>query len=118
MSETGPDSGVRVILTTAPSGEVAERLALELVAERLVACVNVVPGVLSVYRWQGAVRRDDEVMLVLKTVAGRVPGLLARLPELHPYDVPEILVLRVEEGSRSYLEWLAGETEAAGEVGR
>ena len=72
MSEIGVDSGVRVILTTAPSGEVAERLARDLVSERLVACVNVVPGVLSVYRWQGAVRRDDEVMLV--PTPGHTPG--------------------------------------------
>lgn len=115
-TEAGADTGVRLVLATAPSADVAERLVRTLVDERLVACGNIVPGIVSIYRWRGLVQRDDEVMLVLKTMAASVPRLLARLPALHPYEVPEILVLRIEAGSRPYLEWVAGETAMPGEA--
>lgn len=109
------DTGVCVVLSTAPSLAVAERLVRTLVDEGLVACGNIVPGAVSIYRWRGEVRRDDESMLVLKTTVHAVPRLLERLPALHPYEVPEILVLRVAEGSRSYLTWIAEETAVTGE---
>jgi periplasmic divalent cation tolerance protein len=114
-TEAGAGSGVRLVLATAPAADVAERMVRTLVEERLAACGNIVPGIVSIYRWQGAVQRDAEVMVVLKTTAASVPSLLARLPALHPYQVPEILVVRVEDGNRSYLEWVAAET-AGGEV--
>jgi len=98
--------------------DVGERLVSALVDERLIACGNIVPGVVSVYRWQGAVERDAEVLLVLKTTEAAVQKLLERVPELHPYDVPEVLVLAVEKGTKSYLAWVNAETEPAGDVGR
>lgn len=99
---------VQVILMTAPSVEVATELVRALVEERLAACGNVVPGLISIYRWQGAVQRDSEVLVILKTAAEMVPALLVRAPELHPYEVPEVLALQVTAGYGPYLEWVRG----------
>lgn len=93
-------------LCTAPDAETAAKLARTLVAERLAACVNVVPGLRSFYEWEGEVQDDAEVQLLIKTRASRTAELEARLKELHPYDVPEILFLTVRGGSAEYLAWL------------
>jgi periplasmic divalent cation tolerance protein len=79
-----------------------------LVDERLAACVNLVPTVRSIYRWQGAIQDDAEALAVIKTTAERYPALASRLAELHPYDVPEILALPLDDGHAKYLAWLAG----------
>jgi periplasmic divalent cation tolerance protein len=100
---------IRVVLITAPA-DAAEPLARTLVGERLAACVNVVPGVRSIYRWQGRVEADDEVLLVVKTRGERVEALSERVRELHPYDLPETLALPASGGSAAYLEWVAAET--------
>ena len=84
---------MRVVLITAPNAECAESLARALVEERLAACVNVVPGVRSFYRWEGEVQDDPEVLLIIKTSADRCSALAARVEELHPYDLPEVLEL-------------------------
>lgn len=109
----GDLDATRVVLTTLPDGETAETLVRRLVDERLAACGNIVPGLVSLYWWQGAVQRASEVLVILKTVEGVVPALLKRLPVLHPYDVPEILVLPIETGHAPYLEWVARETAGA-----
>ncbi len=100
-------SACRLALTTAPSAAEAERLAGILVGERLAACVNIVPGVRSVYRWQGAVERGAEALLLLKTTEAGLPRLRARLLALHPYETPEFLAFEVDEGSSAYLRWVA-----------
>lgn len=100
----------RVVLVTAPDAEAAARLARALVEERLAACGNVVPAIRSIYRWEGSVHDEGEALLVLKTRAARVDALRARVLELHPYQVPEVLVLPVEAGSEAYLAWIAAET--------
>lgn len=100
----------RLALVTAPDAETAERIVHALVEERVVACGNILPGVMSIYRWRGAIERDAETLVVLKTTAGCVPRLLERVPALHPYDVPEVLVLRIAAGHAPYLDWLAHET--------
>ena len=100
---------VRTILLTAPDAETAERLGRVLVEERLAACANVVPGVVSVFRWEGAVQREAEALVIVKTVAARVEEVRARVVELHPYDVPEVLVLPVLGGHAPYLAWVAEE---------
>jgi periplasmic divalent cation tolerance protein len=100
---------VRVVLTTAPSIEVAERIAGALVEERLAACATVVPGVVSIYRWEGALRREGEVLVVLKTTGEGVESLRSRVVELHPYDVPEVLALGVQAGHEPYLAWVRDE---------
>lgn len=101
MSETA-----RMVLTTTDSQESASRIANALVERRLAACVNIIPGLTSVYRWQGAVETASEILLLIKTAAEQLPALEAAVKELHTYEVPEFLVLEVEAGNRSYLEWL------------
>lgn len=108
------DSGeaVHVVLSTCPDIETARRIARILVEERLAACGNVVPGLTSIYRWKGAIESAEECLLVLKTVARRLPALECRLVEIHPYDVPESLALAVERGHPPYLDWVVEETRA------
>lgn len=96
----------RLVLTTAGSMEEARVLARTLVEERLAACVNLIPQVESIYRWEGRIESGPEVLLVMKTEADRVPALQQRLHALHRYDVPEFLVLPVDAGSERYLAWL------------
>lgn len=100
---------MRVVLCTAPVDR-AEAIARALVEEQLAACVNIVPQVTSIYRWKGSVERESEALLVIKTPAERFAALDARMRELHPYDVYELLALPVEEGHRPYLDWLRAET--------
>ncbi len=95
-----------VVLVTAPSAEVAAAVARVLVEEGLAACGSVVPGVRSIYRWKGAVQDDAEALLLLKTERRLLPALRERLPALHPYEVPELLALAVEDGLPAYLEWI------------
>ncbi len=96
----------RIVLTTTGSQEEAHRIAQALVEKRLAACVNIVPGVESVYQWQGKVESAVEWLLVIKTTAAVFPRLRDELKELHSYDVPECLMLMIEDGSAAYLEWL------------
>jgi periplasmic divalent cation tolerance protein len=101
---------VLVVLVTAPSPEKAAELARRLVEERLAACGNVLPGLRSIYRWEGKVQDESEALLVLKTTRDRFEALRDRVLALHPYQVPEVLALPVEAGSEQYLAWVAGET--------
>jgi periplasmic divalent cation tolerance protein len=96
-----------IVLTTMPPGEGAEALARTLVEERLAACVNLLPPMQSVYRWKGDVQQEAEQQLVMKTTRARLDALTARLAALHPYDVPECLVVPVERASEAYGTWLA-----------
>lgn len=98
--------GVAVVLVTVPDAETAERVGRTLVEERLAACVNVVPGVTSLYRWDGALRQTAEVLLIVKTTVRAFPRLRERVLEIHPYDVPEILDLPVRAGESRYLDWV------------
>ncbi|MCB9877370.1 MAG: divalent-cation tolerance protein CutA [Planctomycetes bacterium] len=97
---------VVVVLCSAPAAA-AEALATKLVEEQLCACVNVSAPVRSVYRWQGVVERAEELLLLVKTTAAAADRLSQRLVELHPYDVPEVLVLPVAGGHAPYLQWVA-----------
>jgi periplasmic divalent cation tolerance protein len=95
-----------LVLTTVARAEDAERIAEALVEERLAACVNVLPGVRSIYRWKGAVEREEERLLVVKTRADRFAALRDRVLALHPYEVPEVVAVTIEAGSPAYLRWL------------
>lgn len=101
---------VCVILCTFPDADIAAEVGRALVEAELAACVNLVPGVRSIYLWGGAVQDDGEVLAVAKTAADRVADLTSRLVALHPYDVPEVLVLPVEAGHADYLRWVVGAT--------
>jgi periplasmic divalent cation tolerance protein len=105
-----PASEVRIVLTTAGSREEAERLAHALVDAGLAACVNLVPDLKSIYRWQGAVESADEVLLLIKTTAARLQSVEAALRAAHSYEVPEFLVLTAESASQAYLAWLLAST--------
>lgn len=85
----------------------AQRIADALVAERLAACVNLVPGLRSVYRWEGQLERANEVLLVIKTVQARLEALQARVVALHPAELPELVVVEVNGGLAAYLDWVA-----------
>ena len=94
---------------TAPGVDAAEPLVRSLLDERLVACGNVLPGAVSLYRWKGAVHRDEEVVVILKTVRRLVPQVVERARALHPYEVPELLVQEVADGNPAYLRWVGEE---------
>ncbi|HTJ43697.1 MAG TPA: divalent-cation tolerance protein CutA [Kofleriaceae bacterium] len=97
---------VVVVLCTLPPGDAASSIARSLVEERLAACVNLVPQVRSFYVWQGAVEQSDELLAIIKTTVDGLAALRARLVALHPYDVPEVIALPVEDGHLPYLGWV------------
>ena len=99
-----------VVLVTLPADKNAEAFATVLVEERLAACVNVLPAMRSIYRWQGAIETADERQLLIKTSANCLSKLELRVGELHPYDVPEFVVLPIVSGSSGYLSWIAQST--------
>lgn len=101
-----------VVLSTFPDAEAARRAAETLVSEQLAACVNVLPGVASIYSWAGKVETSQEVLAVIKTTAERYPLLEKRLRESHPYEVPEIVALPAATVSESYLAWVIQSTGA------
>ena len=102
-----------VMLSTAPREDEALKIARALVDERLVACVNVVPGVRSIYRWEGAVQDDAELLLVMKTQASKREAVVARIKELHSYSCPEAIALDISGGSPDYLSWVTDMTREA-----
>lgn len=97
---------IRVVLCTVPSEDVGEKIARQLLEEQLVACVNILPGVRSLYRWQGKLEDERELLLVMKTASDRVEALIPRVRELHPYEVCEVIALEVSAGSQAYLDWV------------
>jgi periplasmic divalent cation tolerance protein len=104
--ESAPMSSARVVLVTAANREQADRIAHALVEERLAACVNLLGGVRSIYRWHDAIETAEEVLLLIKTRQEAVDALRRRVQELHSYEVPEFLVLAVEQESEAYLAWI------------
>jgi len=109
------DPQVLVVLCTFPDLPQARQIGTALVEKQLAACVNLVPGVESIFRWEGAVSREGEVLAVIKTTAGRLSALERELSERHPYDLPEVLALPVAGGSEAYLKWVGAETRPAAE---
>ena len=103
---------VLLVITNAPDAETADRIATALVDRKLAACVNVGAPMRSVYRWQGLVEQATELPMWIKTIAGRRDAVIAALTELHPYDVPEVLVVPAQDGLPAYLDWIREETRA------
>jgi periplasmic divalent cation tolerance protein len=95
-----------VVVTTVGTEEQAFQIARELVARRQAACVNVLPGMRSVYRWKGKICKDGELLLVIKTLAEEFDGVSATIRELHSYELPEILSFHVTQGEENFLEWI------------
>lgn len=116
MREPSDAGAARVVWITAPDREVALRLARGLVERRLAACAQVLPGLTSVYRWQGAVHEESEVLLLAKSTAARLAALEAWVRESHPYETPEVVALAPERVEPRYLAWLeAACADAPGE---
>ena len=107
-----------LVLTNLPDAPSAEALAKALVSARLAACVNVLAPCHSVYRWQGEIVTNREVVCVIKSTAARYSELVERLTELHPYDVPEIVRLSVESVNQAYLDWVVAECDPGAASGR
>ncbi len=99
-----------LVFTNLPDRAAAEKLAEALVAERLAACVNILGPCRSVYRWQGAVHKDEEHLMLIKSTADRYAALEAAIRAAHPYELPEIVAVSIERGLPAYLEWMAAET--------
>jgi periplasmic divalent cation tolerance protein len=97
----------RIVMSTAGSEDEARKLARHLVEHQLAACVNIVPRIESIYRWQGKVESSQEWLLLIKTTAENFPAVRDAIRELHSYELPECVVLTIEEGSPNYLQWLA-----------
>jgi len=105
---------VRVVMVSVPNLDTGCMLARRVVRERLAACGNVIPGLTSVYRWQGELHEDSEALVVFKTTGGVLSDLRKRIMELHPYEVPEFLALPVTYGDPTYLRWVMGEVNDPG----
>jgi periplasmic divalent cation tolerance protein len=101
-------SNALVCLCTCPDEAVAGRLARALVEDRVAACVNVLPGLRSIYRWQDEIQEEPEVLLIIKTTVDAFPALEAAVRARHPYTVPELVALPVALGHQEYLAWLCG----------
>lgn len=112
MDMNDEEKGTAVVLVSAPDMEVAERIARTVVEERLAACASLLPGMTSLYRWDGEVQRAGEVLLIVKTRRDAFEALRARIVALHPYEVPEVLHLPVLEGHPRYLDWIHEEVRA------
>lgn len=105
-----------VVLCTCGTAEEASRVARGLIEQRAAGCVNILPSVRSVYRWQGAVEEASEHLLIIKTRAACYPALEAAIRSLHSYEVPEIIALPIVAASKSYLDWLAGNLQIQSEL--
>src|SRR5215467_14297078 len=101
----------RIVFTTAGSQEEAQKMAQHLVEHKLAACVNIVPRIESIYRWQGKVESSSEWLLLIKTTSGNVPAVEDAIRELHSYDLPECVAIAIDGGSSEYLDWIGEAVE-------
>ena len=102
--------GTILVISTLPDRDAAEKMAHFLIEQQLAACVNILPGATSVYRWQGKVESANETILLIKTTMARYPALETAIKNQHPYELPEIIAVPINAGLPAYLEWVATET--------
>lgn len=102
-----------LVLNTCPNSETARRIGTLLVEQGLAACVNVLPGMTSIYKWKGKIQADSEVLLVIKTMQNRYAELQSAVTELHPYELPELIALPVSDGLPPYLKWIADQVNVS-----
>lgn len=110
QSDSTDENEALLVFTTLPSRDAAMSLAQSIVERRLAACVNILAGCTSVYRWKGAIEEASEIPVLMKTRAARYPDLEAAIRDLHPYELPEIIAVPAVRGLPDYLEWVAEET--------
>jgi periplasmic divalent cation tolerance protein len=101
---------VSIVFSTIDSNDQALKISEVLVSQRLAACVNILPAVTSVYRWQNRIHKDSELLLIIKTKTDKLEALIDQLRQIHPYDVPEIIAFPVEKGLTPYLDWVLEQT--------
>ena len=106
------DTKYIVVFCTAPDMDIADRIGRELVKDEMAACVNIIKGVSSIYKWKGEICRESEVLLIIKTVESLYFALEAKIKSLHPYEVPEIISLPISAGLVDYLKWISSEVTA------
>ena len=99
-------TNLQLVLCTVPDRECAEQIAEALVSEQLAACVNIIPGIASVYRWKGRIEKDEELLLLIKTSQGSYESLEQRIRTLHPYELPEIIAVSIQAGQKDYTKWI------------
>ena len=104
------DSKHLVVLVTVPSTEVAQEIANKLVSDKLAACVNILPRMMSIYTWDGEICEDSEILLIIKTQTNLFETLSAQVQKIHPYEVPEVIALPITTGSEKYLNWITAVT--------
>ena len=100
-----------VVVTTVGTEEQAYTIAREIVARRQAACVNIVPGIRSIYRWKGKICKDGELLLIVKSLEEEFEGICSTIRELHSYELPEILSFNVTQGEKTFLDWIAGSVD-------
>lgn len=103
----------KIVFVTVSGEEEGKKISKQLVEERLVACVNVIPNIKSIYWWEGKVEESSEYLLIMKTVSERIDFLINRVKQLHSYDVPEVIALDIEKGNPDYLNWIAESIQCA-----
>ena len=101
------DERHQLVLATCPTDDVAKKIAHALIEKKLAACVNILPNITSVYRWENEITCDSEVQLIIKTTADKFIELSAMIKHLHPYTTPEIIALNIQQGNQKYLNWIA-----------
>lgn len=104
---TMPESKYQLVFSTVPDRETAGKIAAAVVEEGLAACVSIIPGLTSVYSWQGKICKDDELLLMMKTTADLYKQLEAAIKRLHPYEVPEVVAIGIDKGLPEYLNWIS-----------
>lgn len=104
-----------VVVTTVGTEEQAYLIAREIVSRRQAACVNILPGIRSIYRWKGKICKDGELLLIIKTLEDEFEGVMATIRELHSYELPEILAFNVSRGERGFLEWIRSSVDKEAE---
>ena len=102
-----------IVLCTVPDAETAEEIANILIADNLAACVNIIPGITSIYRWEDRIERDEELLLIIKTRGKVYQALQEKITDLHPYELPEVIAVPIQNGLPAYLSWLAQSLETS-----
>ncbi|MBL4889762.1 MAG: divalent-cation tolerance protein CutA [Candidatus Lindowbacteria bacterium] len=100
------NDSISVILSTVPDRKTGEKIATTLVEGRFAACVNILPNITSIYRWKDKIEHEEELLLIIKSADERIPALIEKIQEIHPYEVPEIIEIEVKRGGNSYLNWV------------
>jgi periplasmic divalent cation tolerance protein len=95
-----------IFLVTVPNLEEGKKIAKHLVESKLVACVNIIHNILSIYRWKGKIEEDNEYILLIKTIKENIEGLIKKINEIHSYSIPECIGFKIDEGSETYLKWI------------